>query len=72
MCNCSLTKRYISISLCQTTITICNIITIGDSVIVQPSIITIEITSNDDPHGVFLFSVVSLDITEDSGRNELR
>ena len=45
---------------------------IGDAVIVQPNTITIEITANDDPYGVFLFNVTSLDTTEGSGRNELR
>ena len=49
-----------------------NNIDTGDAVISRPTNITIEITANDDPYGVFLFSVTSLDITEGSGRNELR
>ena len=45
---------------------------IGDAVIVNPSSITIEITANDDPYGVFLFNVTSLETTEESGMIELR
>jgi len=44
---------------------------IGDVVIVQPSIIAIEITENDDPYGVFLFTVTSLNLMEGDEGNQL-
>jgi len=44
---------------------------VGDAVIVQPSIITIEITENDDPYGVFLFTVTSFNLMEGDEGNQL-
>ena len=44
---------------------------VGDAVIVQPRIITIDITENDDPYGVFLFTVTSLNLMEGDEGNQL-